>query len=258
MPETYRSEPTAQTIEAGLVRILRGRAWFQSYWQPLRDVRLSVRPGGSPELVWPALRRTQIEALTGAAVVAGTTVLERCVDLGEHVARVILNEPPRPADSDRPIKRVDEARPLIRRLLNDHEAVESFVETIEPDVDRRSHRRLAIQAAAQDLTDDQFPLISEAYDSAPASEEIATLIRHCVAHGRDLGDHLEEDRQLFSGFASTMQVVYGRLQWLLVANSTGAACEEWFKPARKLASAGGAATASEPPEGNPVRPADEP
>lgn len=217
MPQQFRSEPLASLIEAGLVRILRGRAWFQVYWRPLRDVRLDVRPDGSAEVIPPVLRRTEVEALTGAALVAGTTVLERCIDLAEHVARGILGEAPRPVDPNRPIERIDTVRQLIGRLLADDSPLAHFVENIEPDADRRSVRTLAIQTAAQDLIDDHFPLIAKAYESAPGSEDVAQAIRHCIAHGRDLGDHLDEDRRLFSGFAWAMQTVFGRLQWLLLS-----------------------------------------
>lgn len=232
MPEPLRAPGIAPVIEAGLARIYRGRAWFQSYWRPLRNYRLDIRPDGNPQLVEPVLRRTEVEALTGAAVVAGTTVLERCIDLGEHLARVILGEPPRTIDPRFPILRLRVARPMIRRLLEEPAVVASFLEKIESDPEVRSLRQLAIDAGARELADDQFPLISQAYGAGPESEQIAALIRHCVAHGRDLGDHLDHDNRLFLGFASAMQTVFGRLQWLLLANTAGAACPEWYESAQ--------------------------
>lgn len=232
MPEPFRAPDIAPLIEAGLVRIYRGRAWFQSYWRPLRNYRLDIRPDGTTQLGEPVLRRTEVEALTGAAVVAGTTVLERCIDLGEHLARVILGEPARTIDPRSPILRLHEARPMIRRLLEEPAVVISFVEKVELDPERRSLRQIAIEAGARELTDDQFPLISQAYGAGPESERIAALIRHCVAHGRDLGDHLDHSNRLFSGFAWAMQTVFGPLQSLLLTNTAGAACPEWYESAQ--------------------------
>lgn len=243
MPEPFRAAPLGPKIEAGLVRIYRGRAWFETYWRPLRNFGLDMRPDGSAKVVEPVLRRTQIEALTAAAVLAGTTVVERCADLADHLARAMLDEPlPDPRRTVRPILSPTQARDMIRRLFTEepekpgspHLTVRlgagaaAFVERIEPDRDRREVRGLAIANAAHDLAHDQFPLISKVYGGGPQSEEIGTLIRHCVAHPRDLGDELDQHRHLFAGFATAMELVFGRLQWLLVANSTGAACSEWY------------------------------
>jgi hypothetical protein len=234
MPASLRAGEVGERVAAGLERILRGRTWFQAYWRPLRDFRMVLDESGS-RVVAPDVQAAEREALCAAAVVAATTVVERCVDLGAHVAYALLSEAPRQIDSTRPVDSLVENRKVLRRLLLDPALVASgpsapaagFIAAVEEDPMRRGVRGLAVAAAAKTLAADNFQFVTE--DGGLTSEATVKALRDILAHGRDITEaHLDQPEKTLSEFAQVMQAVFGHLQWLLLASTSGSACREWF------------------------------
>lgn len=223
MPEVFRQEPLRPEIENALYRIYYGRGFFYVHWSPLRAYQLRYQPGGETQIEAARVSRTQELANTGAAIIAASTVIERCLDLAAQLARAYLGEPLRERPQNQPIERLADAREVIGRLSEDPEIGIRILKIVGGEVS--SIAEPAIRSACQSLIRDPFPLI-DLLEGVVPTEDVATLLRHMWAHARDQ-DFTLVSRGTFGQFAEAMGHFYNLTTWLLVASSLGGACHEW-------------------------------
>lgn len=215
----FREPDVAAVIERALLRMYHGRAEAAVHVQPLNDYRLVPR-GESFDVVSPSLRPAQLHAHIGAAVLAARGVSERCLDLAQEVARVYLGDPLRNKANVLPMS---ESCAVIRRLAMPAVAAEC-AQRLGAD---SSIAVTAISAAADQLTEDEFPVLSEMYGGGPVSEDEAARLRHMWGHGRDREFELVS-RAAVTSLCHAVSDQFGRMMWLLMGTSSGSACQEWF------------------------------